>query len=651
MVGYTMRRRVYLHIGQTKTATTTLQAFCSANRAWLRERGVDYPEPPPGHAVRMKHHHLVESLQAPAAEARGAWDLLRRQIDDSPCERILLSDEVFWHLEARHADQRPVAAGWIAEQLAGCEVELLCYLRRQDLWIESWFGQMALGGVNSTSRLPLPEFVALHERIGLLDYAAVLADWASAFRGAQIKVRAFEPAQLVGADVISDFCAQLGIDRLDGAQRPDARQLRLSRPATLLANSYHRAGIDEAHRAQLIEALRRHDGDRVDHRRLLSPREAEALLARWAASNAEVARRYRGGEALFQDMAIHGDDAHYPALTAADHAELMAHLHAVQTGAALPVSAPARQPRERNVIHVRAAQARAHTRGQTRAAMQTRVQETSMPPNESRMPAHAGRCKRVYIYTIPKAGTYLMSAFVHALGWASSGWHVAQNKVLRTLELDERTNREEPSLAMAPTNYLNSFRTLPEAQHSFGHFNPLFVPTTLLMDKEYRVLALRRHPREVLVSEFIDFRHRRRDVAWVSVAAVPDHAEAFALYLRQHGPVIRNICTQFLLLDHVQALPDYRALCGGPRVMTLDFRAFVGDANGPDAALAIARFLGDERGGAEIAALREQALAADNKTKATELALPYERQALWTSAAHEAYEALQFDDLAARLGY
>jgi hypothetical protein len=68
-------------------------------------------------------------------------------------------------------------------------------------------------------------------------------------------------------------------------------------------------------------------------------------------------------------------------------------------------------------------------------------------------------------------------------------------------------------------------------------------------------------------------------------------------------------------------------------------------------ALRIARFLGHDGRAAEVADWRTEALAADNKTKATDLALPCPRDALWTPAAETAYAALGFDDIAHRLGY
>jgi hypothetical protein len=272
-------------------------------------------------------------------------------------------------------------------------------------------------------------------------------------------------------------------------------------------------------------------------------------------------------------------------------------------------------------------------------------------PPVRQAPPRAARCARVYIYTVPKAGTYLTSAFVHGLGWPSSGWHIKQEGLLQTLEADARSNREEPSKAMVQLPFMLSFRRLAAGQHAFGHFCPLFVPFPVLLESDYRILSLHRHPRETLVSEFIDFRHRRRDVEWLGEAAEPDHAHAFERYLERHGPVVRNVFTEYLLFRKMSRSPEYEQLAGGPRVLSVGFRRFIDPATGPALAWRMAQFLGDERSPAEVAEVHAQALAADNKTKATELVLPYARETLWTPAAEAAYAALGFDDLARRLGY
>lgn len=612
---------LHLHIGQTKTATTTVQAFCHRNRGWLKERGILYPECPAGHEVRMKHHHLVESLQAGDEPVAQPWHELLAQAEQQDAQRVLVSDEVFWHLHAGHAERRATLLHGLARHLRGVEVQVMCWLRRQDRWVESWFNQQAKGGHAATARLAFDDFVDHHKSLGLLDYARVLADWADAFGDAALKVRSFEKGQLVNGDLLQDFLGQLGLFDTTGAWLPGERQVALSRPASLLMNRCNQAGADEALRQQLRRALKPRAGDTRDGRHLLSPQQAAELLALGAPGNAEVARRYRQGAALFLDLAVHDAADHYPALLPEDEAALMQHLAEQGVTLAAPQAVPGRAGNDG---------------------------APAVPAGPA--PAWAG-CQRAYIYTVPKAGTYLMSEFLTRLGLASSGWHVAQNKALHTHALDAETNRTEPSRAMVPTSYLSSFRKLPLGQHAFGHFNPLYVPPQLLHEKDYRIIAVRRHPREVLVSEFIDFRHRRRDVDWVSETRIVDPAEAFCTYLRQHGPVIRNICVSHLLLQHNAGLPDYQELAGSAAVLFIEFSAFVSPTGGRTAAWEIAQFLGARRSLGEVHQCHAGALASDNKTKSEGLHLPYERHTLWTAQAEQAYADLGFEALARRMGY
>jgi hypothetical protein len=238
------------------------------------------------------------------------------------------------------------------------------------------------------------------------------------------------------------------------------------------------------------------------------------------------------------------------------------------------------------------------------------------------------RDTRIYIYTIPKSGTYLMSGFVHALGFPSTGWHIAQSQTLETLSADAKTNAREPSKTAVARGYLDSFTAVPPGHHAYGHFSPLYLTPSLITEHGYRFIAIKRHPRDVLVSEFIDFRHRRVDVAWVSEARIPDPQRAFETYLARHGKVIRHICASFLLLEQTVANPLYRELMRERRHLFLDFARLVDS---------------------EVSSEWRKALAADNKTKAAGLALRYDRVALWTEKAEATYAQLAFDELAGGL--
>jgi hypothetical protein len=259
------------------------------------------------------------------------------------------------------------------------------------------------------------------------------------------------------------------------------------------------------------------------------------------------------------------------------------------------------------------------------------------------------RDTRIYIYTIPKSGTYLMSGFVHALGFPSTGWHIAQSKTLETLSVDTQTNAREPSTTAVSRSYLNAFKSVPSGHHAFGHFSPLYLTPGLIVDRGYRFIAIKRHPREVLVSEFIDFRHRRTDVAWVSEARIPDPHRAFEAYLAQHGPVIRHICIDFLLMQQTAASPLYRELMREPRHLLLDFARFTDPETGPGVAAEVAAFLGSAMPDTELPHVWAAALNANNKTKTAGLKLPYARASLWTDDAEAHYQRLGFhkitDDL------
>jgi hypothetical protein len=259
------------------------------------------------------------------------------------------------------------------------------------------------------------------------------------------------------------------------------------------------------------------------------------------------------------------------------------------------------------------------------------------------------RDTRIYIYTIPKSGTYLMSGFVHALGFPSTGWHIAQSQTLETLSADAKTNAREPSKTAVARGYLDSFTAVPPGHHAYGHFSPLYLTPSLITEHGYRFIAIKRHPRDVLVSEFIDFRHRRVDVAWVSEARIPDPQRAFETYLARHGKVIRHICASFLLLEQTVANPLYRELMRERRHLFLDFARLVDPDLGPIAAAEVAAFLGQTVTGSEVSSEWRKALAADNKTKAAGLALQYDRVALWTEKAEATYAQLAFDELAGGL--
>ena len=260
---------------------------------------------------------------------------------------------------------------------------------------------------------------------------------------------------------------------------------------------------------------------------------------------------------------------------------------------------------------------------------------------------HAGR---LYVFTIPKAGTYFLAGLMGWFGWHDSGWHVAERFVLETHGTDLATNARNPLAVRREQLHTVTLDRLPAGHLCFGHMNPMLFQQPHA--GEVAVLACRRRPRDVLVSEFIDFRFRREDelVEFVSRRRIADDREAFAVYMRDHAPVIADICA---------TLVAYRALRGtGYWTRTRPLAPYVEvafeDLMGADPLPALRRLAescGVRAGNDRLLQVLQAAKQAENKTKSVGLELPIARQALWTPDAEASWRRHGFPELSTLLGY
>lgn len=147
-----------------------------------------------------------------------------------------------------------------------------------------------------------------------------------------------------------------------------------------------------------------------------------------------------------------------------------------------------------------------------------------------------GQC--LYIYTLPKAGTYLLASLCEDFGVSNSGCHINFASFLDTLAHPAETNRHYPSATRKSQQYIKTFKQCA-GKLAFGHLSPSFLPPGVFHATQ--VIAAYRDPLEILVSEYNDFRFIRHDVKFCSRDNEPNDAIAFGLYLRRQGPVIRDI--------------------------------------------------------------------------------------------------------------
>jgi hypothetical protein len=181
-----MTKRLFLHVGMPKCATTTVQAFLQDQSEALARENVHFRFPP---GTRERHQgngaKLAEDI---LADRRDAW---QRKLDFflEPEGDVIISSEVLFGLFATPAMND------VAERIRakGFETTVVTYLRRQDIWVESDYKQQIKGGKPWTDALP--DLVEKRRRQGLLNYAMTLTYWGKFFGRSNIHPVLLRPGQ------------------------------------------------------------------------------------------------------------------------------------------------------------------------------------------------------------------------------------------------------------------------------------------------------------------------------------------------------------------------------------------------------------------------------------------------------------------------
>jgi hypothetical protein len=304
-----MTKRLILHVGQSKTGTSTIQDFFAHNRRRLgREAGVLYPQAGRQGAA----HHRIAALFLPAGNA--AWirredaASLRASLDEevaqSSADTVVVSSEALFN--ARSIDD-------VRTFFDGFTVEILVILRRQDRWLDSLYQhQLKVGETD------LEPQAWLAARASTLNYAGRVGRWADVFGDAHLHIGVFEPANLSGG-LMAFFFRTAGLPVPADLDEPPARNERLSRHALAYLRAARRdlAGPERQRLRRALEQWSQANPDPAPWRFFFSPAERADILARCAAGNAAVARRFlpSGDGVLFHDTAIETAFEPYPGLS------------------------------------------------------------------------------------------------------------------------------------------------------------------------------------------------------------------------------------------------------------------------------------------------------------------------------------------------
>jgi hypothetical protein len=195
--------RLILHIGMHKTGSTSLQRFFIRNRIILRALGIHYPKAIGPDGRRLPKHNNLFLAISHEKDNRGAphptlgpsaaqIHEIGRQLRHHPI--TVLSAEGF-------SGPSTAFAKAFAPLRESADLRVVCFLRRQDEWVSSFYKQMVMSRDVRESHT-FEQFIELGRIRRHLDYAALLRSWADALGGESIRVLIYPSRRSILADFL-----------------------------------------------------------------------------------------------------------------------------------------------------------------------------------------------------------------------------------------------------------------------------------------------------------------------------------------------------------------------------------------------------------------------------------------------------------------
>ncbi|WP_134681499.1 glycosyltransferase [Paracoccus ravus] len=237
--GKLSRPRIILHIGSTKTGSTTLQNLMSDHRPELLRKGIWYPEIGLFWQKDRPHKQAGHAEFTPAAVADRAD--LRHQIEAGLAHlphvhTIVLSSEAFFL--NRNAAR-------IVGYFKDYPVEMVAYLRRQDEWAGSQYAEFVAGGAVGRVEEPFAAWLDRDEVRAWLDYEALYRHWRRVLPEERIHMRIYgglDAEKNASWDVLRDFAEVTGLPELLDLPVPEKHKRNAERLSTAHVELLRRYG-------------------------------------------------------------------------------------------------------------------------------------------------------------------------------------------------------------------------------------------------------------------------------------------------------------------------------------------------------------------------------------------------------------------------
>lgn len=218
--------KLTVHIGTTKTGSTSIQAFLAQNRDALFAQGVLYPRDlGPQHHVNatvaaLDHHKSPDLMRFCGIDGKRQHTAFRKQTarafnqeiaQSSGVEHVIISSE---HLHSRCVAPEAIRRFQSLFCQGFDQVEIVVYVRPQIDHMVSLFSTNLRHGFNGTLEDHITAMLA-PKHTSYFNLQNVITRWSDVFGTDAVTVRPFAALNRETGGAISDFCALANIDTTD----------------------------------------------------------------------------------------------------------------------------------------------------------------------------------------------------------------------------------------------------------------------------------------------------------------------------------------------------------------------------------------------------------------------------------------------------
>jgi hypothetical protein len=256
------------------------------NKSILKKHGILYPD------LGVSHRHVKLAWKLKKKEL-SIGDVIReiQSESDADTTKVVLSSEDFCLIDIED---------WLRQLSRHYEVTASIYLKRQELWLESWYNQHIKWPWSAKFSSSTPGFFL--ENMGdfyWIDYARLLKRISGVIGKSNLYVNVVDSAGVY--NTVDDLLGHIGIDK-DWLSEYQEHNTSLTTAKIDILRRINLKGVKPKARRRIIDALDRLDVEEDDGKKVVfTDAQVCMVLDHFAKSNEVVAKEYFSRKELFAD--------------------------------------------------------------------------------------------------------------------------------------------------------------------------------------------------------------------------------------------------------------------------------------------------------------------------------------------------------------